>query len=83
MYALCLVNRYCLRSIELDDLMLLLFQHTFQTLTNARLQAVSQCSSNVQSLFNTDLPRILQERVPDTPGHTEVKEVCVSDAQKY
>lgn len=54
-----------------------LFQHKFHTVTNRRLQSVSQCS-DTQSLFNSDLPQILKERVPDTAGHAEVKEVCVS-----
>ena len=46
-------------------------------LTTQRINSVMQCS-NIDSLRSSDFPAILKERVPDTPGHTEVKNVSES-----
>lgn len=51
--------------------------HRFKMLTTQRINSVMQCS-NIDSLRSSDFPAILKERVPDTPGHTEVKNYIVS-----
>ena len=50
-------------------------QHKFHTLTNKRTHTVAQCVDS--TLFDEILPNILKVRVPDTPGHAEVKEVRI------
>jgi hypothetical protein len=48
--------------------------HRYLTLTSKRTLFVSQCST-IDNIRDYDLPAVLKVRVPDTPTHTEVKEV--------
>ena len=50
------------------------FQHRFKLLTSQRIRSIMRCN-DIENIQRYDFPRILQERVPGTPGHEEVKEV--------
>lgn len=50
------------------------FQHRFKLLTSQRIRSIMRCN-DIENIQRYDFPSILQERVPGTPGHEEVKEV--------